>query len=126
MKKIIYIIGFWSVFTFSQQQTKYKLYRIEKGDTYRSIANKFNMSVDEFLKLNAYEKKDTLLTGVSVFVGKPKTNTSYKKKTYFHTVKPKETLYSIAKKHHLTVEKLKQLNGLKTNVITIGRRLRVR
>lgn len=40
-----------------------------------------------------------------------------------HIVSKGETLYSIAKLHGLSVDELKSLNGLKSNVITIGQKL---
>jgi len=42
-----------------------------------------------------------------------------------HTVKTGDTLYGIARKYNLTVEALKQLNGLTSNIIKIGQRLKV-
>ena len=40
-------------------------------------------------------------------------------------VKKGETLYSIARKHNMTVDRLKWLNGIKTNNLDIGQRLLV-
>lgn len=51
----------------------------------------------------------------------PTTNTAQ-----YHSVVAKETLYAISRKYGLTVDALKQLNGLTSNTITIGQRLRVR
>lgn len=39
------------------------------------------------------------------------------------TVKKGDTLYSISKKHNLTVQELKDFNGLKNNTIYIGQKL---
>ncbi|WP_052351596.1 phosphodiester glycosidase family protein [Deinococcus pimensis] len=41
------------------------------------------------------------------------------------TVKKGETLYRIATRHHLSVERLRQLNGLRGNRILVGQKLRV-
>jgi membrane-bound lytic murein transglycosylase D len=40
-----------------------------------------------------------------------------------HFVKPGETLYNIAQKYHLPVDRLKQLNNLPNNSISIGQKL---
>ncbi|WP_274475350.1 glucosaminidase domain-containing protein [Mangrovimonas aestuarii] len=40
-----------------------------------------------------------------------------------HVVSKGDTLYSISKKYNLTVDKLKQINGLKDNSISIGQEL---
>lgn len=44
----------------------------------------------------------------------------------FHTVAAGETLYAISRRYGLTVDGIKQLNGLTGNTISIGQRLRVR
>lgn len=118
MKIITYILLFGFITVHAQTQ-KYDLYRIIRGDTYKSIAKKFNMKEIELKSINSYKEDEKLLIGVSVFV-KPLKNSN------FHIVRPKETLYSISKKHNITVEKLKRLNGLKSNIIRIGMRLKIR
>lgn len=50
-----------------------------------------------------------------------------KPKTSYHIVKKGDTLYSIAKKHHTTVEKICRLNKIKeTTILQIGRKLKVK
>jgi len=41
----------------------------------------------------------------------------------YYTVKKGDTLYSIAKKFNTTVAKIKEINGLKSNTISIGQKL---
>jgi len=119
MMKIITYILLFGFITVHAQTKKYDLYRIVRGDTYQSIAKKFNMTETKLKSINSYKEDEKLLIGVSVFV-KPLKNSN------FHIVRPKETLYSISKKHQITVEKLKSLNGLKSNNIRIGMRLKIR
>ncbi len=45
--------------------------------------------------------------------------------TTLHIVKAGDTLYNISRKYNMTVEALKKLNGLTSNVIKIGQRLKV-
>ena len=45
-----------------------------------------------------------------------------KKEGSYH-VKKGDTLYSIARKHNISVQKLKQINGLNDNQISIGQQL---
>lgn len=54
-------------------------------------------------------------------------NTTQKTETkaQYHTVKPGETLSSVAKKNKTTVAKLKKKNGLRNNNIRVGQRLKV-
>lgn len=44
----------------------------------------------------------------------------------YYTVKKGDTLYKIATKHGLTVQKLKKLNGMKSDNIRVGQKLKVR
>ncbi len=44
----------------------------------------------------------------------------------YHSVSAGETLYAISRKYGLTVDSLKNLNGLTGNIISIGQRIRVR
>jgi membrane-bound lytic murein transglycosylase D len=44
----------------------------------------------------------------------------------YYTVKKGDTLYKIATKHGLTVQKLKKLNGMKNDNIRVGQKLKVR
>lgn len=46
--------------------------------------------------------------------------------TKIHVVKSGDTLYNIARKYNMTVDALKQLNGLTSNIIKIGQRLKVK
>ncbi|HEY8401763.1 MAG TPA: LysM peptidoglycan-binding domain-containing protein, partial [Cytophagaceae bacterium] len=43
-----------------------------------------------------------------------------------YIVEPKNTLYSIGKQYGMTVDELKELNGLKSDLILIGQRLKVK
>jgi membrane-bound lytic murein transglycosylase D len=56
----------------------------------------------------------------------PPTSTSAATGATTYRVKPGDTLYSIARQFETTVETLKHLNGLSTDVIVIGDRLTVR
>jgi LysM repeat protein len=116
MKKIL-ILLFFIALSIKAQETKFDLYIVNKGDSFNSIAKKFGMTKKELFELNSYKKNAKLLVGVSLFVRKDKNSN-------FHLVKKSETLYSISKQHHVTVEKLKQLNRLKSNEIHVGQKLK--
>jgi len=56
---------------------------------------------------------------------KPKKKTVPKQKIRYHTVAPGETLYRISRKYGISVPALKRINGLKSNIIKDGQKLRV-
>ncbi|MFK7909675.1 MAG: N-acetylmuramoyl-L-alanine amidase [Akkermansiaceae bacterium] len=56
---------------------------------------------------------------------KPKPRPAPKPKTRYHTVRRGDTLYGIARKYKTSVTALKSRNGLRSNTIGIGKRLRL-
>lgn len=66
---------------------------------------------------------------INIDTGKPvkaPATPSDKTPSEVHRVKKKETLYSIAKKYNTTVDKLKKLNGLKSNLIKPNQVLKIK
>ena len=55
----------------------------------------------------------------------PQKSTPAKSAAKYHTVKPGETLYSIAKKYNLTVDDLKRRNKITVSTIHPGDKLRI-
>ncbi len=97
-------------------------YTVKSGDTLYAIANKYNMSVDELKKLN------NLTSNVLSIGQKLKVSSSTASDTTsneYYTVKSGDTLYSIASKYGMSVDELKKLNNLTSNVISIGQKLLV-
>lgn len=63
----------------------------------------------------------------NVKIAKTEKSASTNKSSQYYTVKKGDNLGSIARKHHTSVKKLCQLNGIKTNTtLKIGRKLRVK
>ena len=95
------------------------IYIVKSGDTLYSIANKYGMSVQELKDLNKLTS-NTLSIGQQLVVSEGNAGTL---DTY--TVKAGDTLYSIAKKYGLTVNELKQLNNLTSDILSIGQVLNI-
>lgn len=91
-------------------------YTVKKGDTLYSISKKQNIPIDTIIKLNN-------LTSSNLQVGqqlKLKIDSNNSSSENQYTVQRGDTLYSIALKNNTTVDKLRELNNLSTNTLTIG------
>ena len=96
-------------------------YTIAPGDTLYSIAKKYNTTVDKLkqqnnLTTNTLSIGQKLQIPTSEFIETPTTSITY-------TVKPGDTLYSIARKYNTTINNIKTLNNLTTNLLTVGQQL---
>ena len=94
-------------------------YQVKSGDTLWSIAKKYNLSVDELKQANNLTS-NTLSIGQLLYIPKDATEIIA---TEIYTVKSGDTLYSIAKKYNLSVDELKKLNNLTSNILSIGQKL---
>ena len=92
------------------------IYQVQAGDTLYSIARKYNISVNELKNLNKLID-NTLSIGQILEV--PSGLSSYNS----YIVDKGDTLYSIAKKFDTSVNKLKELNNLSSNMLSIGQKL---
>ena len=97
-------------------------YVVKSGDSLWSIAQKYNMTVNELKALNGLTSNN-LQVGQVLNVGTTSNNTPNTGNTY--TVKSGDSLWSIAQKYNTTVNELKSLNNLTSNDLTIGQVLKV-
>lgn len=103
-------------------------YIVEKGDNLYSIARKYNTTVDELKNLNNLGTNN-LSVGQVLKVSTDNSEASNPNEdlidTSVYTVVKGDSLYSIAKKYNTTVDELKNLNNLSSNLLSIGQILRV-
>jgi len=88
-------------------------YNVIKGDTLYGIANKFGVSVNSIKELNNL-KSNTISIGQTLKIP----TSSNDKITY--TVKKGDTLYSIARIYNTDVNTIKNLNNLKSNILSVS------
>ena len=94
-------------------------YTVVPGDTLYGIANKYNISVNELKKLNGLTS-NSLSIGQKLLVS----GTSVPENDIY-VIKSGDNLYSIAQKYGTSVNNLKDINNLKTDVLQIGQKLLV-
>lgn len=108
-------------------------HRVKRGEHLTAISNKYGISVAELKKMNNL-RGNTLFRGQKLKVMTDKTETavavssqaakaSAESSTY--RVRRGDRLYSIAKKHGMTVSELKKINKLQKNMVKVGQILRV-
>ena len=98
-------------------------YTVVSGDTLYGIANKYNLTVDELKTMNGL-KNNNLSIGQKLLIsgtGEDLSGEDYD--TY--VVKKGDNLYAIARKYGISVNKLKDINNLNLNLLSIGQKLLV-
>ena len=100
------------------------LYKVEPKETLFGIANKYNLSVADLVKHNP-ETEAGLKVGAIIRIPYTKPSSATAAAGKFHTVEPKETLYSISRLYNVSVEDIKQWNNIAGNSISPGDRLRL-
>ena len=99
------------------------IYIVKKGDTLWGIARKYGISVNELKTLNNLST-NVLQIGQTLKIKQTEEQENQQNMNTYKVQKG-DNLYSIANKYGTTVEKIKQLNNLSTNVIQIGQLLKI-
>lgn len=95
-----------------------ELYTVKSGDTLYSIAKKYGVTLDELKKTNNLSSNILSINQKLIIPDKVTSDSS--SSPIYYKVKSGDTLYSIAKKYGISVEKLKDINNKKNNLITVG------
>lgn len=98
------------------------VYVVKKGDTLWSIANNFNVSVNDLKNANN-KSNNSLSIGEQLII--PGKSTGENVSTTIYTVKSGDNLYSIARRYNVTVNEIKSLNNLSSNLLSIGQKLSI-
>ena len=103
-------------------ESDYTIYIVKKGDSLYSIAQKYNTTVDSIKKLNNLASN---LLSINQQLKIPTKKEEEVQNFYNYVVVPGDTLYSIAKNNNTTVEIIKSINNLSSNVIDVGMQLKL-
>ena len=100
--------------------TNYINYTVKSGDSLYKIANNYNITVNQIVTLNN-------LTSTNLSIGQIlKIPTTEQTQNYInYTVKSGDSLYKIANIYNTTVNKIKSLNNLTSNNLSIGQILKI-
>ena len=83
------------------------VYKIQKGDSLNSIAERFNVTVDKICEINKIYYPNKLRVGMDIIIPQDK-------ESYFNTyvIEKGDNLYAIARKYNINPELLAAMNGL--------------
>ena len=95
-------------------------YIVKKGDSLYSIANKYNTAVDELKRINNLTSNILSIGQVLKLPSDKVSDVEKEENTINYTVQKGDSLYSIARKYSTTIDKIKDLNNLTTNLLSIG------
>lgn len=94
-------------------------YTVQKGDSLWVIANKYGITTEE---LKSYNNLTSNLLSIGQVLKIPQGKTSTEN---IYKVKKGDSLWTIANRYNTTVEKIKVLNNLTSNLLSIGQRLKI-
>ena len=94
-------------------------YTVQKGDSLWVIANKYGITTEE---LKSYNNLTSNLLSIGQVLKIPQGKTNLEN---IYTVKKGDSLWIIANKYNTTVEKIKVLNNLTSNLLSIGQQLKI-
>ena len=102
------------------------IYIVKKGDTLWDIARKYGMTVNELKELNNLSS-NLLKIGQTLKIKQTdsKEESEQTKPLNTYTVQKGDNLYSISNKYNTSVDELKKINNLSTNIIQIGQVLKI-
>ncbi|NLA62735.1 MAG: LysM peptidoglycan-binding domain-containing protein, partial [Bacteroidales bacterium] len=101
-------------------------HNIERGETVYTLAAMYNTTPEAIYKLNP-SARDGITVGAVLEIPQRKIISDVKEENYrYHTISPKETLYSVSRTYSLTPENIIAANpGLSVQTFQIGKTLRI-
>ena len=97
--------------------TDYIEYVVQPGDTLWLLSQRYNTTVDAIKSLNG-------LTGSMLYIGQVLKIPSVSEAPYIeYTVRMGDTLWELSRRYNTTVEAIRELNGLTSDMIYIGQTL---
>lgn len=99
------------------------VYVVQSGDSLAKIARKFNVTIQDLLKLNELKDPNALQIGQQLKVPGAPPAVAPGGGIVSYVVVSGDNLSRLARRFNTTVERIKQLNNLKTDVIVIGQTL---
>lgn len=114
--------------TASGQENNIFYHTIQRGETVYAIATMYGVTVDDIYRLNP-ESKDCIKVGFNLKIPQKKSikaNGENREEYTFHTIQPKETLYSLSVKYDVPADAILATNpGLSVATFSSGKTIRI-
>ena len=101
------------------------VHHVVKNDTVWSLSQKFGVSIKSIEQLNHIDQNTNMIYVSQDLQIPNKDAQAPKNNTHTYTVQSGDSLWAIAQKFNTSVDHLKQLNGLTSNLIYVGQTLKV-
>lgn len=100
--------------------SNFNTYVVQRGDSLYSIANAYNVSVNDLRNINNLTS-DILSVGQVLII--PENSNRNSNTSNLYVVKRGDSLWSIANKFNVSINKIRMLNNLNSDILTIGQTL---
>ncbi len=107
------------------KEGKRDFYVAGQGETLYDISQTTAIQLESLMQFNNIKEDQVIKRGTKVRLRPSLTDNAAKgtAKLITHEVQPKEGLYAISKRYNVTVEEIKELNGLSANELKVGQQL---
>ncbi len=104
----------------------YVLHRVRRGETAYSIAQRYGVTVAQLQQWNPESfRGEMLLAGTTLRIPVQQGSSTLRRSARTYTVRAGDTLLSIARRFGISVEELREHNGLEGDYIRVGQHLQI-
>ena len=131
MKYLFVICFLFQIYATSANAQSYKYHTVKKGETVFSISQSYNIDEEDIYKLNPDAREgigvnEKLVIPVGESSTSKKSDVSGTTQFVEHTVKKKETLYSLSKQYNVSIDDIKRYNKqLYSEELQMGETIRI-
>lgn len=102
-----------------------KTYTVQSGDSLWKIANQFGITVDKIISSNNLASPVLTIGQVLIIPTTDITLPDNNNDSTIYTVQQGDSLWKIASTYNTTVNEIKELNNLTSNILTVGEQLKI-